>query len=311
MRVYSFVPSATEILYALGLGSELAGVTHECDYPPDARTKPVAIRPLLETSGLSQKEIDDGVVQSMAHGHGLYTIDEELLRAEPPDVVFTQELCDVCSVSLRDVLRTVSELSRACKVVSLNPTGLAGVLEDIQTVGDACGAREAASDLVSSLEGRVRRVSATSSGLERRRVFCVEWYDPVFASGHWVPEMVWMAGGLDSLGSAGKDSRKISWDQVVSYDPEVLVLMPCGFGLGRAIQDLPLLTRLPGWGSITAVRSGRVFAADASAYFSRPGPRLVDGLELLSRMLHPERFGSDLPPERAVPVGAPLLGGGQ
>jgi iron complex transport system substrate-binding protein len=307
LRIYSFIPSATEMLYALGLGGQLCGVTHECDYPPEARGKPVAISSLADTSRMSQREIDDMVVESMSHGHGLYTIDKAMLRENPPDVVITQELCDVCSVSLRDVLSTISELSKSCEVVSLKPRGLSGVLEDIVTVGKACGAEPTAHELVESLEARIGRVRERAEGLDRPRVFCVEWFDPVFASGHWVPEMVEISGGEDSLGLAGRDSRKIPWERVVAYDPEVLVLMPCGFDVDRTAQDVPLLAKKEGWPSISAVKARAVFAANGSAYYSRPGPRLVDGLELLSRMVHPEVFGSELPPERARRIGVRLL----
>jgi len=307
LKIYSFIPSATEMLYALGLGDQLCGVTHECDYPPEARGTPVAIRSLMDTSRMSQREIDDMVVESISHGHGLYEIDKALLRENPPDVVITQELCDVCSVSLRDVLSTISDLSKSCKVVSLKPRGLSGVLDDVLTVGKACGAEPAAAELVRSLEARIRRVRERAEGLDRPRVFCVEWFDAVFASGHWVPEMVGIAGGEDSLGLAGRDSRKIPWELVVAYDPEVLVLMPCGFDVGRTAEDVPLLAKNEGWRSIAAVKAGAVFATDGSAYFSRPGPRLVDGLELLSRMVHPSVFGGEMPPERARRVGLQLL----
>ena len=303
MRIYSFIPSATEMLYALGLGDQLCGVTHECDYPPEARRKPVAIRSQMDTSNMSQRDIDDMVVESMSHGHGLYTIDKALLRENPPDLVITQELCDVCSVSLRDVLSTISDLSKSCAVVSLKPRGLDGVLEDVLTVGRACGAEPAAEELVESLEARIERVRERAQGLHRPRVFCAEWFDPVFASGHWVPEMVSIAGGEDSLGLAGRDSRKIPWQLVVAYDPEILVLMPCGFDVRRTAEDVALLAKNEGWRSIAAVKAGRVFAANGSAYFSRPGPRLVDGLELLSKMVHPEVFGGETPPDRARRVG--------
>ncbi|HUH99525.1 MAG TPA: cobalamin-binding protein [Nitrososphaerales archaeon] len=310
MRIYSFIPSATEIVYALGLGGQLCGVTHECDHPADARTKPVAIRSRVDASGMSQREIDDLVVESVGHGHGLYSIDKELLRKNPPDVVITQELCDVCSVSLRDVLSTISELSKTCNVVSLKPRGLRGVLEDVVAVGNACGAQAEAKTLARSLQARIDRVGRRAAGLERPRVFCVEWFDPVFASGHWVPEMVGLAGGEDALALAGRESRKIPWEAVVSYDPEVMVLMPCGFDIERTMADLQALDSRPGWSSMTAVKTGRVFATNGSAYFSRPGPRLVDGLELLAKIIHPEVFGGELRLDRArlldlQPVKAP------
>jgi iron complex transport system substrate-binding protein len=311
LRIYSFTPSATEMIYALGLGDQLCGVTHECDYPPEARAKPVAIRSLTDMSSMSQREIDDRVVESMAHGHGLYSIDKDLLRENEPDVVVTQELCDVCSVSLRDVLSTISDLSRRCQVVSLKPTGLREVLDDVLTVGKACDAEPAAEKLVRSLEARIQTVRERAAGLDRPRVFCVEWFDPIFASGHWVPEMVEVAGGEDALGLAGQDSRKIPWDRVIAYDPEVLILMPCGFETARAVEDLPLLAKNEGWASITAVRRGAVFATNGSAYYSRPGPRLVDGLELMARMIHPEAFGDAMPPAQAVRASLRSLEGAQ
>jgi iron complex transport system substrate-binding protein len=239
----------------------------------------------------------------MKHGHGLYSIDKALLSENRPDVVITQELCDVCTVSLRDVLSTLADLSNDCQVVSLKPRGLDGMLDDILTVGKACGAEAPAADLVRSLKDRIERVQRRTRSLDHPRVFSVEWFDPVFASGHWVPEMVDIAGGNDALGRAGQESRKISWSSVVEFDPEVLVLMPCGFDVQRTAEDIPLLSRNEGWRSMTAVKRGAVFATDGSAYYSRPGPRLVDGLELMAMMIHPEVFGDELPRERAMRVG--------
>jgi iron complex transport system substrate-binding protein len=307
LRIYSFLPSATEIVCDLGLGDQLCGVTNECDFPPEARQKPIAVESLLDPSTLSQSEIDARVVQSLSHGHPLYRINRDLLSRQKPDVVITQDLCDVCSVSLRETLKTISDLSNDCEVVSLKPRGLEGVLDDIITVGRACGVSARAERVVGKLRGRIDRVSESVTGLDAPRVFCVEWYDPIFASGHWVPEMVRIAGGEDGLGLAERESRKIGWDAVVKYDPEVLVLIPCGFGVGRAVADIGLLSRRDGWRDVTAVRRGMVFAADGSSYFSRPGPRLVDGLEMLARMFHPERFDWDIPPGSAVRVSPPLL----
>lgn len=302
MRVYSFLPSATEMLYALGLDDQLRGVTSECDYPADAASKPIVVQSLLDPATMQQDEIDWKVVDNMSHGHGLYRINRDLLLRERPDVIITQELCDVCSVSLKDVLKTVAELSTQCRVVSLKPSGLEGMLENITTVGAACDVEDRAAALVASLRERIARVRERSGGLRRKSVFCAEWYEPIFAAGHWVPEMVELAGGTEVLGRAGEVSRKVSWSEVVAKDPELMVLIPCGFGVGRAVGDLGLMTRREGWSGLRAVRTGEVYAADGSAYFSRPGPRLVDGLELLARIIHPEVFGRDLPADRAVRV---------
>ncbi|MDA4121731.1 MAG: cobalamin-binding protein [Thaumarchaeota archaeon] len=302
MRICSFLPSATEVVYALGLGGELCGVTNECDYPEDARRKPIVVESMFEPSSMGQAEIDKTVIQGLSHGHALYKINKDLLFRMAPDLIIAQELCDVCTVSLREVIKTVSELSSQCKVISLRPGGLQSVMDDIVTIGAACGVEEKASDLVAGILGRVASVKERAGTLERPRVFFVEWYDPIFASGHWVPEMVSIAGGFDGLAPAGVPSRKIAWSEVAAYDPEVLVLSPCGFGLDRAVKDVGLLTRLEGWEEVTAVRRGAVYAVDSSSYFSRPGPRLVDGVELLAKLIHPEVFGVAVPPLAAERV---------
>ena len=206
------------------------------------------------------------------------------------------------TVSLREVIKTVSELFSRCEVISLRPGGLQSVMDDVVTIGTACGVEERASDLVAGLQSRVASVRERARTLGRPRVFFVEWYDPLFASGHWVPEMVSIAGGFDGLATAGAPSRKIAWSEVAAYDPEVLVLSPCGFGLDRAIRDVGLLARLEGWQQVTAVRRGAVYAVDSSSCFSRPGPRLVEGVELLAKLIHPEVFGEALPARAAQRV---------
>ncbi len=307
MKIYSFLPSATEIVYSLGLGDQLCGVTHECDYPPEAKTKPVVVQSLMDASNLTQREIDERVVESMTHGHGLYKINREILQRNKPDIVITQELCDVCSVSLRDVLKTVHELSRECKVISLTPKGLDGVLEDIVTVGSACGVEERARRIVGAFRRRIEMVQERTRNLKKPRVFSMEWFDPIFASGHWVPEMVSICGGKDELGRAGQDSRRIRWEDVVSYNPEIVILMPCGFNLKRTIGDLPLLQKLRGWDTLDAVKNGRVYATDSSSYYSRSGPRLIDGLEMMAKMIHPEVFGRDLRAGACTLLDKPVL----
>jgi iron complex transport system substrate-binding protein len=307
LKIYSFLPSATEIIFALGLGEQLYGITHECDYPPEAREKKIVLESKIDTSRFTQHEIDMHVVESMTHGHGLYSINRELLKRDKPDIIITQELCDVCSVSLRDVLRTVSELSNECKVISLTPRGLYGVLDDIITVGRACNAAEKAYKLVEDLKIRIKKVEQKAKDLDRPRVFCVEWFDPIFASGHWIPEMVKICGGVDKLGRIGEDSRKISWSDIINYNPEILILMSCGFGLQRTIEDIELLRRREGWGKINAVKNNKVYATDASSYYSRPGPRLVEGLEIMAKMIHPEVFGNDLPEGAATLVKSTMI----
>lgn len=300
MRICSLLPSATEIVYALGLGDQLYGVSHECDFPPDAIRKPTVIRSVFDASTLSSQEIDRAVKERVRRGEGVYTIDLDRLQEADPDLILTQELCDVCAVPYREVKRAVAQLRRQPHLLSLSPMLLRDVLQDIRRVGEATGSREKAESLVERLESRIDQViSRVAAAAERPKTFCVEWTDPIYAAGHWVPEMVELAGGIDGLGRKGKPSIPIKWERVVRYAPEVVILMGCGFDLERNIRELPLLTGLAGWGDLPAVKRGRVYAVNSSGYFSRSGPRLVDGLELLARILHPGLFPGAIPTEAA------------
>jgi iron complex transport system substrate-binding protein len=297
------LPSATEIVYALGLGDQLYGVSHECDYPPEAAAKPALIRSAFDQSSLSSLEIDHAVMERLRSGEGVYTIDQDLLRQAEPDLILTQELCDVCAVPYSEVKRAVDQLVSQPRLLPLSPSLLGDVLQDISRVGEATGREEQAGFLVRRLRERIDRVTArTATAAERPATFCLEWADPLYVAGHWIPEMVEMAGGIDGLGGKGKPSVPIEWERVVSYAPEVVILMPCGFDVERAVREMPLLTRLPGWLDLPAVQRGQVYAVNATAYFSRSGPRLVDGLELLAKILHPELFPGAIPGEAARPL---------
>ena len=303
MRICSLLPSATEIVYALGLGDQLYGVSHECDYPPEAAAKPTLIRSVFDQSTLSSLEIDHAVMERLRGGEGVYTIDQDLLRQAEPDLILTQELCDVCAVPYSEVKRAVDQLVSRPRLLPLSPSLLGDVLQDISRVGEATGKQEQAESLVRRLRERIDRVTArTSTAAERPATFCLEWADPLYVAGHWIPEMVEMAGGIDGLGGKGKPSVPIEWERVVIYAPEVVILMPCGFDVERAVREMPLLTRLPGWLDLPAVQRGQVYAVNATAYFSRSGPRLVDGLELLAKILHPELFPGAIPGEAARPL---------
>lgn len=303
MRICSLLPSATEIVYALGLGDQLYGVSHECDYPPEAAAKPTLIRSVFDQSSLSSLEIDHAVMERLRSGEGVYTIDLDRLRRADPDLILTQELCDVCAVPYSEVKRAVGQLSGQPRLLPLSPSLLGDVLQDISRVGEATGREEQAGFLVRRLRERIDRVTArTATAAERPATFCLEWADPLYVAGHWVPEMVEMAGGIDGLGVKGKPSVQIEWERVVKYAPEVVILMPCGFDVERAVREVPLLTRLPGWSDLPAVQRGQVYAVNATAYFSRSGPRLVDGLELLAKILHPELFPGPIPGEAARPL---------
>jgi iron complex transport system substrate-binding protein len=288
MRILSFQPTSTEMAYALGAGRSIVGVSHECTYPPAARKKPVVSTSVIDPEKMTSAEIDRAVAASAKEGTSLYRIDRDLVQRLKPDVLLTQSLCEVCATSpsdLREVLRLVTPKPR---VLALHAHDFEGMFEDLRELGDLLG--KDARPLEKALRRRIDAVVKKAKKLARRRVFCMEWLDPVFASGHWVPEMVEMAGGGDPLASKGKESRRIEWQAVVDAAPEVLILMPCGLSRERTVRELPRVTERPGWGSIPAVRDGEVYHADGPSYFNGAGPRLVDGLEILAEILHPEAF---------------------
>lgn len=292
MRICSFLPSGTEMVYALGLGDSLYGVSHECDYPPAARDKPKVVRSRFDASNMSGQEIDRVVSDMYARGERIYEVDEAVLSAAAPDLVITQELCDVCAVSYEDVRHASSRLAMPPQVISLDPTGIADVLDDIRMLGDLCGASDAAGALVWELQARVDAVrSLAADAGDRPRIACIEWLDPLIAAGHWLPQMVDIAGGVDALALPGAPSRRISMDELTAAAPDVVALMPCGMGVEKALGEVALLGNRDEWRKLPAVANGRAYVADAGAYFSRSGPRLVDALELLAQMLHPAVFG--------------------
>jgi iron complex transport system substrate-binding protein len=291
MRIASLLPGTTEIVCALGLGEHLVAVTHECDYPPEVRTLPVVTRSLLDLpETASSSDIDTAIRERTRSDLSIYQLDMELLSALQPDIILTQALCDVCAVPLRQVEAAVADA--ATQVLSFEPTDLAGIFGAIKAIGRALGVSERAAQLVNDLTLRVERVRTTAAQASHRpRVLGIEWLDPVFSAGHWVPELIAIAGGQSVLAAAGERSRQLSWPDVIAAAPEVIILMPCGFTLERTLAEATaLLPQRTGWSALPAVRTGNVFAVDANAYFSRPGPRIVDSLELLATLIHPELF---------------------
>ena len=280
-RIVSFLPAATEITYALGAGADLVGRSHECDYPPQVRSLPVVSKPALPLEGLSQKEIDRAVATHLATGESLYRVDEVLLDELHPDIVFTQDLCQVCAPSGNELGRALNEMSQPPQVLSLTPRNLAEISENILAIGDATGRNEAARQLVEESRDRIHRVVAAVADAPRRCVTFLEWTEPLFCGGHWVPEMVTAAGGEDPLGQPGADSQRITWDDVAASEPEMIIVAPCGYGLKEAIE---VARRLP------RITDAEVYAVDANAYFARPGPRVAEGVELLAHLFHPDRF---------------------
>lgn len=290
-RIVSLLPSATELLFALGLGAEVRAVTHECDYPAGALTKPHITRSLLAPD-LSSEAIDAAVRgQLVADAHSLYAIDRDLLAEIAPTLIVTQRLCEVCAVAYDEVLEAVRSLPQRPQILNLEPERLGDVLRDVETVGAATGREAEAATLLAGLRARVeavrQRVAAAQS---RPRVAFIEWVTPIFCGGHWNPELIALAGGEDGIGRVGERSEQVAWERVAAYQPEVMIVAACGFTEERSRQDEPLLRAYPGFADLPCARAGRVHFVDGAAYFSRPGPRLVDSLELLARLIHPEVF---------------------
>ncbi len=301
MRICSFLPSATEIVYALDLDENLVGVTHECDYPPEATNKPRIIASVINPESLTSFEIDKAVSENYKAGKSTYIVDEEILHKASPDIILTQGLCDVCAVSGNRVVEAVKVLGKSPEIISLEPNTLDEILNTILIVGEATQRRERAKDLVDKLKSRIESIkSLLREEKDRPRVFSMEWLDPPYVAGHWVPEMVEIAGGDCGLGKAGKPSFKVSWDEVFDFAPQVLILMPCGFNIERTLREVEVLTSNEYWHRLPAVRKGHVYLVDANSYFSRPGPRIVEGLEIMARILHPELCTFEIPPDSVL-----------
>jgi len=292
MRICSLLPSATEIAYAIGLGDSIVGVSHECDFPADAATKPSLLRPRVDPRA-APAEIDRQVKEIIARGESIYAVDAELLRSLAPDLILTQDLCHVCAASPDDLATALTRFPTPPEVLSLTPRSLTEVWGDIRRVGEATGRRREAETLAASLERRVAGIQeAATRARSRPRVLCLEWLDPYYVGGHWIPEMVSIAGGEDLLGRPRLPSFQAKPEQILESPPDAIVIMPCGYDVDRAAREYSL-DRLPsGAETFPAVREHQVFAVDANAYFSRPGPRLADGVALLAHLLHPDLFPS-------------------
>jgi len=283
MRIVSLVPSATEMLFALGLGGDVIAVTHECDYPDGARELPRVTRDVLP-AGLSSAQIDAAVKERTLAGESIYELDVDILSDLRPDLIVTQALCSVCAVSYDDVRQIAEEIETHPQVISLDPHTLGEVLGDARTIAKATDRRDAAIELVRDASARIDRVRLAVRGARRRpRVAALEWLDPPFAAGHWTPQLIDYAGGADVLGFPGEPSEERSWDDVRLAEPDIVIVMPCGFDAALAYREAEMHRD-----QLAAVGAGEVVAVDAAAYFSRPGPRIVDGLELLAHIIHPE-----------------------
>jgi len=293
LRIASLLPSATEIAFALGLGNQVVAVSHECDYPPEASERPVLTKSVIHKKMHRSLDVDREVEK---RGGDIYEIDEKLLEELKPDLILTQELCAVCAVSYTKVKEAAKVLDADTKIVSLEPNNLEEIIDNIRLVGKITGKTSEAEELASRLSQRIDKVKEKTRKVQYRpRVFFMEWLEPPWAGGHWIPQMADYAGGLEGLGNLGRPSQKISWNRVVDYQPEIIVLSPCGFDLKGVKAESHVLASYPGWDKIPAYKNSRIYAVNASAYFSRPGPRVVDGLELLAHIIHPELFPENPP----------------
>jgi iron complex transport system substrate-binding protein len=296
VKIVSLLPSATEIVFALGLGDQLEGVTYECDYPPEARSKPVVSDTALpQDRPLTAGEIDRLVGEFMERREPIYVLDKELIQRIQPDLILAQDLCRVCAVPSGQVEDALAELGCSARVISLDPSTLGEILECILTVGDATGTTDRARDLVASLRSRLESVRTAALRLPSIRTLALEWGDPPFVGGHWIPGMVEVSGGMNLLSEPGQPSREVSWREISNAGPEVIAYMPCGYWLEDAETEAEGLFANPDFAGTAAARGGSVFAVDASSYFSRPGPRIVDGLEILAWCIHPEAFAAPSP----------------
>jgi iron complex transport system substrate-binding protein len=278
------------------LDDEIVAVTHECDYPQPAESKPRITESIMDHLHLSSAAIDHHVSSNIGRHGGIYRLREDMLETLEPDLIITQELCDVCAVSFSEVQRAARILEGQTRIVSLEPNTLDDVLETIRLVGEVTGRKETAERKVNELRTRLDHVRELVRGASPRRVYAMEWLDPPFSAGHWVPEMVEIAGGIEVLGQSGAKSLRIRAEDIATAQPEVIILMPCGFSLQRTVEEYGRVVSLPGWQDLPAIRNGELYAVDGSAYFNRPGPRLVDGVEILARILHPDRASSAVPP---------------
>jgi iron complex transport system substrate-binding protein len=333
MRIVSLLPSATEILYALGVGDQIVGVTHECDFPPEVHGKPALIKPRVDPTA-APAEIDRQVSDLVARGESIYAVDADLLASLAPDLIVTQDLCHVCAASPDDLATALTRFARVPRVLTLTPHSLDDVWQDIIRTGDATNTRPRAEALAADLRAKGQAVasmtasvnaptnaqalaaaqaavSSTASSANTRaaaatqtparpRVACLEWLDPIYVGGHWVPEMVAIAGGVDVLGRAGHPSFKVSADDVARSNADVIVVMLCGYDAKRNAKEFQATTIPSNWESLPAIRNHRIFAVDANSHFSRPGPRLADGLQLLAHLFNPSQFHSSLPADAYV-----------
>lgn len=289
MRIVSFLPSATETLCELGAGSQIVGVTHECNFPSLAKKKPRIIKPTFDPKSLTARQIDNKIVELMQSGKNIYVVDGNTLRRVNPDLIIAQGICEVCSPFTKEIDRALRILGNRPDVLVLNPRDFDDILLNIMEVAKKINKVSQGRKLVSSLQKRIEIVRSMKLRNETKpKVLCIEWIEPLFTAGHWVPQMVELAGGKNGLSSSGEPSRRMDMEEAVNLNPDIIVLMPCGFGINRTLKELRALSNDQKWNSLSAVKCKNIYVVNANAYFSKPGPRIVIGLEILAKILHPE-----------------------
>ena len=298
-RIVSFLPSATEILYELGVGNQVLAVTHECNYPSEAKTKPKVIHSVFDPEKMTSQEIDKKVVDLMKAGKDIYVLDEQVLKNANPNLIVAQGICEVCSSFTKEINKAVSILGVKPEVLILDPRNLGDILDNIIEVGKKVGKLGQSQSFVYDLRSRVKIIQHRQK-IVRPQVLCIEWLDPLFTAGHWVPQMVELAGGINGISATGDQSRRMELDEIVKFDPDIIVLMPCGFDVNRTIQEYEKLADKEKWRSLKAVKQGQVYAVNANEYFSKPGPRIVTGLEILAKIINPDTFKDLQVPKNSI-----------
>ncbi|HEX2067277.1 MAG TPA: cobalamin-binding protein [Nitrososphaeraceae archaeon] len=288
-RIVSFLPSATEVLYEIGAGDQIFGVTHECKFPESAKRKPKVINSSFDPAKMNSKEIDNKIVELMQSGRDIYVIDDRILKEAKPDLIVAQGVCEVCSPFTKEIKRAISILDYKPDVLILDPHDLDDILISIMDVAERVGRIKEGRKLVVSLQNRIDSIRIRPKE-NKPKVLCIEWIDPFFAAGHWIPQMVEIAGGINGLGSYGKPSYRIGIDEIIKFDPDKIILMPCGFDIDRTLIEFEQAKISNKWKSLQAVQNNEIFAVDAGAYFSKPSPRTITGLEILAKIIHPDKF---------------------
>ena len=296
-RIVSFLPSSTEILYELGLGDQLVGVTHECKFPEDAKTKPKIINSSFEAARLSSTEIDKKIVELTRTGGDIYLIDDKKLKQSSPDLIIAQGVCEVCAPFTKEIERAVSMLRYKPDILVLDPHDLDDILISVMDIAERVGSIKKGRELVVSLRKRIDYImeksvvrAETNNKMYKPKVLCIEWIDPLFSAGHWIPQMVEIAGGVNGISSRGSPSRCMSIEEIIQFQPDKIILMPCGFDLYRTLQEFKILENNAKWINLHAIQKNEVYAVNATEYFSKPGPRTITGLEILAKIINPAQF---------------------